>query len=77
MSDTRNPIDPDTGLPVEEQTPDGEVGEDTLLSPDLASDTLLVGGEELGGADTVLENDELDGADTVRDNAELDGDVER
>lgn len=86
MSDTNStPLDPDTGLPIEEESPvggggesvsppedptppdtaigdaAGEGSEDTLLSPDLAGDSLIEGGDELGGAGTVLENDELDG----------------
>lgn len=106
MTDTNTPIDPDTGQPVEEQTPvgggaestpppttpvpplppedptppdapigdaagegatdspgaGGEAAQDSLISPDLAGDSLIEGGDEMGGAETVLENDELDGS---------------
>ena len=104
MSDTTTPIDPDTGQPVEEQTPvgggaestppptapmpplppedptppdapigdaagassagtgsagaGGEAAQHSLISPDLAGDSLIGGGEEMSPAATVLENDD-------------------
>jgi hypothetical protein len=59
-------VEPPSIHPPEDPTPpDAPVGEpaegqDSLMSPDLAGDTMFAGGDELGGADTVLENDELE-----------------
>lgn len=73
MDDTTDKNEPPLEVTEDWTPPDVPVGEaasvpdqDTLISPDLAGDTLIEGGEELGGADTVNANDELDQSDVER-----------
>ena len=70
MDDTRDTNEPPLEVVGDPTPPDVPVGEaasepdeeqDSLISPDLAGDSLIEGGQELGGADTVNANDELEG----------------